>query len=120
MTQWYRQGINPQGHLPYLAAYLGHRDIHSTLVYLITQETAATRQRPFQNRGDRSIESNSRKIAMAKPAMPALPRLMHSFFHEWLVEQRNASHRTVLAYRDAWPLFLRCSKRKLRLSAWKT
>lgn len=39
MTQWYRQGINPQGHLPYLAAYLGHRDIHSTLVYLtITQE----------------------------------------------------------------------------------
>jgi len=44
---------------------------------------------------------------MAKPAMPALPRLMHSFFHEWLVEQRNASHRTVLAYRDAWRLFLR-------------
>jgi integrase/recombinase XerD len=39
MTQWYRQGINPQGHLAYLAAYLGHRDIHSTLVYLtITQE----------------------------------------------------------------------------------
>jgi integrase/recombinase XerD len=39
MTQWYRQGINPQGRLPYLAAYLGHRDIHSTLVYLtITQE----------------------------------------------------------------------------------
>jgi integrase/recombinase XerD len=39
MTQWYRQGINPQSHLPYLAAYLGHRDIHSTLVYLtITQE----------------------------------------------------------------------------------
>jgi site-specific recombinase XerD len=44
---------------------------------------------------------------MAKPGMPALPRLMHSFFHEWLVEQRNASHRTVLAYRDAWRLFLR-------------
>lgn len=39
MTEWYRQGINPQSHLPYLAAYLGHRDIHSTLVYLtITQE----------------------------------------------------------------------------------
>ena len=39
MTQWYRQGLNPQGYLPYLAAYLGHRDIHSTLVYLtITQE----------------------------------------------------------------------------------
>jgi integrase len=39
MTEWYAQGINPQTRLPYLAAYLGHRDIHSTLVYLtITQE----------------------------------------------------------------------------------
>jgi integrase/recombinase XerD len=39
MTMWYEQGINPQNRLPYLAAYLGHRDIHSTLVYLtITQE----------------------------------------------------------------------------------
>jgi integrase len=39
MTKWYEQGINPQTRLPYLAAYLGHRNIHSTLVYLtITQE----------------------------------------------------------------------------------
>ena len=39
MTMWYEQGINPQSRLPYLATYLGHRDIHSTLVYLtITQE----------------------------------------------------------------------------------
>ena len=29
ITAWYRQGINPQNRLPYLAAYLGHRDIHS-------------------------------------------------------------------------------------------
>jgi site-specific recombinase XerD len=39
MTMWYEHGINPQTRLPYLAAYLGHRNIHSTLVYLtITQE----------------------------------------------------------------------------------
>lgn len=39
MTQWYQQGINPQDRLAHLAAYLGHRDINSTLVYLtITQE----------------------------------------------------------------------------------
>jgi len=39
MTQWYREGINPQGKLVHLATYLGHRNIHSTLVYLtITQE----------------------------------------------------------------------------------
>jgi hypothetical protein len=39
MVHWYREGINPESHLPYLATYLGHRNVHSTLVYLtITQE----------------------------------------------------------------------------------
>jgi integrase/recombinase XerD len=39
MTHWYREGINPQSRLQYLSTYLGHRDIHSTLIYLtITQE----------------------------------------------------------------------------------
>lgn len=39
MLAWYRQGINPQPYLPYLATYMGHRDINSTLVYLtITPE----------------------------------------------------------------------------------
>jgi len=34
MVIWYQQGINPQSRLPYLATYLGHREISSTLVYL--------------------------------------------------------------------------------------
>ena len=39
MLEWYREGINPQARLTYLATYLGHKDINSTLVYLtITQE----------------------------------------------------------------------------------
>jgi integrase len=39
MTEWYREGINPQNRLQYLATYLGHLNIHSTLIYLtITQE----------------------------------------------------------------------------------
>jgi integrase len=39
MLAWYREGLNPQSRLLYLATYLGHRDINSTLVYLtITQE----------------------------------------------------------------------------------
>jgi integrase len=39
MLTWYREGINPQPLLPYLATYLGHKDVNSTLVYLtITQE----------------------------------------------------------------------------------
>ncbi|SFB56830.1 Site-specific recombinase XerD [Rhizobium sp. NFR07] len=35
------------------------------------------------------------------------PSLLHAFFYEWLVEQRNASINTVRSYRDAWRLFLR-------------
>ena len=35
------------------------------------------------------------------------PQLLHSFFHDWLVQQRNVSHHTVLSYRDSWRLFLR-------------
>jgi len=39
MLTWYRDGINPQSRLPYLATYLGHKDINSTLVYLnVSQE----------------------------------------------------------------------------------
>ena len=39
MLAWYRAGINPEARLPYLATYLGHKDIKSTLVYLtVTQE----------------------------------------------------------------------------------
>jgi integrase/recombinase XerD len=39
MLAWYRAGINPQERLPYLATYLGHKDVYSTLVYLtITQD----------------------------------------------------------------------------------
>ncbi len=34
MMQWYREGIEPQSRLPYLATYLGHKSIRSTLVYL--------------------------------------------------------------------------------------
>jgi site-specific recombinase XerD len=41
-----------------------------------------------------------------KPADP-FPRLLHAFFNEWMVQQRNASVHTVRSYRDTWRLFLR-------------
>jgi integrase len=51
LTRWYREGVNPQDRLPYLATYLGHRDINSTLVYItVTRELlqqACVRLRPL-------------------------------------------------------------------------
>jgi integrase/recombinase XerD len=39
ILEWYRTRINPRDRLPFLATYLGHRDIHSTLVYItVTQD----------------------------------------------------------------------------------
>jgi integrase len=39
IIEWYDAGINPQDRLPFLATYLGHRDINSTLVYItVTQD----------------------------------------------------------------------------------
>ena len=46
---------------------------------------------------------------------PNFPTLLYDFFHHWLLEQRNASRHTVLAYRDSWQLFLRfVAERKKR------
>jgi integrase len=52
MLGWYREGINPQSRLPYLATYLGHKDINSTLVYLtITQDLLQQASERFRVRG---------------------------------------------------------------------
>src|SRR2546425_4830289 len=49
-------------------------------------------------------------------ALPTLAKLLHAFFHDWLTEQRNLSHRTVLAYRDAWRLFLQFAAERQKQS----
>ena len=55
MLAWYREGINPQAHLPYLATYLGHKDINSTLVYLtVTQELLQLASQRFRAYAQRS------------------------------------------------------------------
>ncbi|CAN7479393.1 tyrosine-type recombinase/integrase [Variovorax paradoxus] len=60
MLTWYREGINPQARLPFLATYLGHKDINSTLVYLtVTQELlqeASERFRAFAAPGRYLVE----------------------------------------------------------------
>lgn len=58
MLQWYREGINPQAHLPYLATYLGHKDINSTLVYLaITQELLQQASERFRAFGAHCLQA---------------------------------------------------------------
>lgn len=56
------------------------------------------------------------------PVTATLPHLLHAFFHDWLVGQRNISRHTVMSYRDTWRLFLnfmagqrKCSVAKLAI-----
>ena len=52
MREWYNSGINPQSQLPYLATYLGHKDIRSTLVYMnITPELLQEAAERFRKHG---------------------------------------------------------------------
>lgn len=58
MLQWYRSGVNPQDRLPFLATYLGHRDINSTLVYItVTQDLMQEASERFRVVGARCLPS---------------------------------------------------------------
>ena len=58
MRDWYRSGINPQSKLPYLATYLGHKDIRSTLVYLnITPELLQEAGERFRKNGATALRA---------------------------------------------------------------
>jgi integrase/recombinase XerD len=58
MRDWYKSGINPQCRLPYLATYLGHKDIRSTLVYLtITPELLQEAGERFRKKSTAVLQS---------------------------------------------------------------
>ena len=58
MRDWYKSGVNPQSKLPYLATYLGHKDIRSTLVYLnITPELLQEAGERFRKNGATALQT---------------------------------------------------------------
>jgi integrase len=60
MLVWYREGVNPQSRLHYLATYLGHKDINSTLIYLtITQELLQQASVRFRVRGAQVLQPSA-------------------------------------------------------------
>jgi integrase len=59
MVQWYRDGVDPQTRLPYLATYLGHKDIVSTLVYLnMTPELLEQAGERYRQRGAHALQAS--------------------------------------------------------------
>jgi integrase len=62
MIAWYREGVNVQAKLPYLWTYLGHRDLHSTLVYItITQELLHRASERFRAFGAHVVETHEKR-----------------------------------------------------------
>ncbi len=59
ILEWYRTGINPQDRLPFLATYLGHRDIHSTLVYItVTKDLLEQANQRFHRFGAHCLDAS--------------------------------------------------------------
>ncbi len=59
MLAWYREGVDVQAKLPYLWTYLGHRDLHSTIVYLtVTQELLQQASERFRRLGEGLLQGN--------------------------------------------------------------
>jgi integrase len=59
MLAWYREGVDVQARLPYLWTYLGHRDLHSTIVYLtVTQELLQEASERFRKFGGGLLQGN--------------------------------------------------------------
>ena len=66
MLSWYREGVDAQPRLPYLATYLGHKDIYSTLVYLtITQELLQQASERFRVVGARVLKATEGGVSCA-------------------------------------------------------
>src|SRR6202007_1016724 len=81
MTMWYEQGITPQTRLPYLAAYLGHRNIHSTLVYLtITRELLQHANERFRTSEAEVLQVLQRSHLCRKTISPRYPNYCTPFF----------------------------------------
>jgi len=56
MLDWYEQGIDPEPRLPHLATFLGHKSIHSTLIYItVTRELLQHAAERFRRRGAASL-----------------------------------------------------------------
>jgi site-specific recombinase XerD len=58
LLKWYEEGIDPEPLLPYLATYLGHKSIHSTLIYItVTSELLQHAAERFRRRGAASLRT---------------------------------------------------------------
>jgi site-specific recombinase XerD len=63
MVAWYREGVDVQARLPYLWTYLGHRDLHSTIVYLtVTQELLQEASERFRKLGASLLQRNGGRV----------------------------------------------------------
>lgn len=61
ILQWYRSGVNPQDKLRFLATYMGHRDINSTLVYItVTQDLLQEASERFRTVSARCLTVEAR------------------------------------------------------------
>ena len=92
---WYRSGEDVQAKIPSLSTYLGHREPASTYWYL----SAAPELLALAAARQDFAWSAARLMTLIAPTLQA-------FFTDRLAQQRQASPRTIAAYRDTLRLLL--------------
>ena len=95
LLDWYEAGEDIDRRMPLLSTFLGHTDPASTYWYLTGG--------PRATRGRQQPAGTVARGAVVSALAPAL----QAFFTQRLITQRNASPRTIAAYRDTFRLLLR-------------
>ena len=92
---WYRAGEDVQAKIPSLSTYLGHREPSLHLLVSVGRSGAARAgRRPPGHR------------VVGGPVMTLIAPTLQAFFTDRLAQQRQASPRTIAAYRDTLRLLL--------------
>lgn len=112
IERWTRDGVDVMAMLPYLAAYMGHAGIDSTLYYVHASPDfhgrirGPRRRRRTRGPGNGGTMSKARKTA-ASSGEPDFWRVARDWLHHWLPKVRGSSPKTVEAYRIGLESYVR-------------
>lgn len=112
IERWTRDGVDVMAMLPYLAAYMGHAGIDSTLYYVHASPDfhgrirGPRRRRRTRGPGNGGTISKARKTA-ASSGEPDFWRVARDWLHHWLPKVRGSSPKTVEAYRIGLESYVR-------------
>jgi site-specific recombinase XerD len=108
LVSWYQQRVDVDNAILALSTYVGHTQVTDTYWYVTgIPELMAHRYQTFRALRERRYEMSH------ATSEPNFASLLQHFFTDRLIQQRNASARTVSSYRDTFRLLLQFAQKRL-------